>query len=105
MSEQQPRNPILGVWQDFEGEKPSEKTLLVGGINATVYGLEELGDGIDQVACFWLLHPRSCSRADSKRSLPIFFSVLVSGPQLIQSALSETNRNDYDHHMEPTSCQ
>ncbi|KAF2167603.1 hypothetical protein M409DRAFT_22405 [Zasmidium cellare ATCC 36951] len=85
MTQQQPRNPILGKWQTPNGPIVSEKTLLVGGINATVYGLGEVNSTTDHVACLWLLHPRSCTLADMK---PIARTMIHTWNTLVANSAS-----------------
>ena len=41
----------------------SETTFTIAGVLTTVYGLDELSQGIKNVACLWLLHPRLQTKA------------------------------------------
>ena len=41
----------------------SKETHCIAGIITTVYGLQELPEGIQEVACLWLLHPRLQTQA------------------------------------------
>ena len=41
----------------------SKETHCIAGIITTVYGLKELPNGIKEVACLWLLHPRLQTQA------------------------------------------
>ncbi|GAB7358769.1 hypothetical protein MBLNU230_g3995t1 [Neophaeotheca triangularis] len=52
-------SPIPSTHQAFKDAKPvSWRRLNVGGILATVYGIQELPSDTSEIACLWLLHGR-----------------------------------------------
>ncbi|MCJ1471496.1 hypothetical protein MMC13_000135 [Lambiella insularis] len=51
----------------------SKKTYVIAGILTTVYGLDELSEGTQNVACLWLLHPRLQTQACMQ---PVAFSAI-----------------------------
>ena len=62
----------------------SKRSLCVAGILVTVYGLDELREGNEEVACLWLLHPRL---ADQSSMEPLAFSAINSWNSYLKTAL------------------
>lgn len=50
-------NPMLSTYPQSSRNVSSRKHT-IAGIITTVYGLDELPSGVNQIVCLWLLHPR-----------------------------------------------
>ena len=75
-------NPLLNAYpKDLQAV--SQKQYCVAGLLVTVYGLDELRRGVENVACLWLLHPRL---QDQGHMQPIAYSALNAWNRHLQSA-------------------
>ena len=76
-------NPLLNGYPT--PPVPVSKTLCcVAGLLTTVYGLEELRNDIEGVACIWLLHPRLQNQTSME---PIAYSAINAWNKHLQASV------------------